>query len=90
MFKPLSSAYKHELTQHLHLSQSLIPIKKGDFFPLFWRAWTSSFTKELILKSFEATRVVPLAPKVILKRFHPKTPDQGGTPTSSPILAKID
>jgi hypothetical protein len=35
MFKPLSSAYKHELTQHLQLSQGLIAVKKSDFFPLF-------------------------------------------------------
>tara|TARA_R110002003_G_scaffold848_1_gene21686 strand:+ start:790 stop:1551 length:762 start_codon:yes stop_codon:yes gene_type:complete len=76
MFKPLSSAYKHQLTQHLQLSQGLIAVKKRDFFPLLWRAWVSSFTQELILKSFEATRVVPLQPEVTLRRFHPKTPEE--------------
>ena len=35
MFKPLSSAYSSELTNHLHRSQGLIPVTKGDFFPLF-------------------------------------------------------
>jgi hypothetical protein len=90
MFKPLSSAYKHELTQHLHLSQGLIAVKKGDFFPLFWRAWVKSFTQELVLKSFQATGVVPLDPEVILKRFHLKTPEEATTPQSSPILAEID
>ena len=35
MFKPLSSAYKHELTHHLQRSQGLVPLKKGDFFLLF-------------------------------------------------------
>jgi hypothetical protein len=69
MFKPLSSAYSKELTNHLHQSQGLIPIKKGDFFPLFYRAWEVSFRKELITKSFEATSIWPMDPEVVLKRF---------------------
>jgi hypothetical protein len=35
MFKPLSTAYTTNLTTYLHQSQGLVPIKKGDFFPLF-------------------------------------------------------
>ena len=35
LFKPLSSAYSAELTTYLQKSQGLVPIKKGDFFPLF-------------------------------------------------------
>jgi hypothetical protein len=35
MFKLLSTAYSSALTTHLHKSQGLVPIKKGDFFPLF-------------------------------------------------------
>ncbi|KAF7574180.1 hypothetical protein PtrM4_058030 [Pyrenophora tritici-repentis] len=35
LFKPLSQAYSNELTNHLHKAQGLVPIKKGDFFPLF-------------------------------------------------------
>ena len=38
MFKPLSTAYSAELANHLYRSQSLVPITKGDFFPLFWTA----------------------------------------------------
>jgi hypothetical protein len=38
MFKPLSQAYLNELTTHLHNTQGLIAVKKGDFFSLFWRA----------------------------------------------------
>ena len=53
VFKLLSTAYSTELTAHLHNSQGLLPIKKGDFFSLFWKAWESSFKKETILKSFE-------------------------------------
>jgi hypothetical protein len=68
-FKPLSSAYSKELTNHLQKTQGLIPVKKGDFFPLFWRAWVSSFTTETILSSFEATGIWPMEPEVILNRF---------------------
>ena len=69
MFKPLSSAYSNELTSHLHKGQGLIPIQKGDFFPLFWRAWKGSFKKKLILKSFEATGIAPIDRDVVLKHF---------------------
>jgi hypothetical protein len=69
LFKPLSQAYSNELTNHLHKAQGLIPIKKGDFFPLFWSAWISSFTENLILKAFEATGIWPMDANVILRRF---------------------
>lgn len=54
-FKPLSSNYTNELTQHTHRSMGWLPIKKGDFFPLFWKAWVSSFTVATVLRSFEVT-----------------------------------
>jgi hypothetical protein len=57
LFKLLSQAYSNELTNHLHKAQGLIAIKKGDFFSLFWSAWISSFTENLILKAFEATGI---------------------------------
>jgi hypothetical protein len=69
LFKPLSQAYSNELTNHLHKAQSLTPIKKGDFFPLFWGAWTSCFTESLILKAFEATGIWLMDANVILCRF---------------------
>jgi hypothetical protein len=72
MFKPLSGAYSSELTDYLHRSQGLVPIKKGNFFLLFWKAWKSSFKKELVLKSFEATGISPMDPEPILKRFNYK------------------
>jgi hypothetical protein len=62
MFKPLSTAYSKELTTHLHNSQGLTVIKKGDFFHLFWKAWMSTFTQELIFRSFEAMGISPLQP----------------------------
>jgi len=69
LFKPLSSAYSAQLTAYLQDSQGLVPIKKGNFFSLFWKAWISTFQAELILKSFKATSVSPFNPEVILKRF---------------------
>jgi hypothetical protein len=59
MFKSLSSHYSKNLTNHTHLSLGILPIKKGDFVPLFWSAWVSSFIKELIFKAFEATGIWP-------------------------------
>jgi len=76
LFKPLSSAYSAELTTHLQKSQGLLPIKKGDFFPLFWKAWMSSFKEETILKSFKATGISPFDPEVILQRFNDTTLDE--------------
>jgi hypothetical protein len=69
LFKPLSQAYSNELTNHLHKAQGLIAIKKGDFSPLFWSAWISSFTENLILKAFEATGIWLMDAEVILRRF---------------------
>ena len=42
---------------------------KGDFFPLFWRAWEASFTPKLIQKSFESTGIWPPDRSVVLDRF---------------------
>ncbi|KAF2822599.1 hypothetical protein CC86DRAFT_266269, partial [Ophiobolus disseminans] len=73
MFKPLSSAYSTALTNHLQQSQGLVPIKKGDFFPLFWAAWQSSFTPGLTLKAFESTGIWPMDGETIPKRFTDNT-----------------
>ena len=83
MFKPLSTAYSTELSSFLYKSQGLLPIKKGDFFPLFWKAWVSSFKNTTILKSFEATGISPINPDVILKRFTNTTPDEQESRESS-------
>jgi hypothetical protein len=69
MFKPLLQSYSTTLTNHLHNAQGLALIRKGNFFLLFWIAWTSCFKKELIRKSFEATEIWPMNPDVILKCF---------------------
>jgi hypothetical protein len=90
MFKPLSSAYSKALTKHLHNAQGLLPIKKGDFFLLFWQAWTESFKGITIQRSFEATRIVPLNPEAILKRFNKSTPEQDERESSSSVLSGED
>jgi hypothetical protein len=87
-FAILAGSYTNELTTHTQRSQGLLPIKKGDFFPLFWRAWTSTFTEKLILKSFESTGIWSTERDVILKRFCTKTLDKADQPKSSPVLAE--
>ena len=69
MFKPLSTAYSKKLGERLFKHQGLVPVKKTDFFELFWDAWVTSFTEKNILSSFKCTGVVPFNPSVILNRF---------------------
>jgi hypothetical protein len=74
-FKPLSSAYSKKLAEHSQQSQELVPIKKGDFFLLFWDTWQSSFKKETIEHSFAATGICPMGQERVMKRFPPTTPN---------------
>jgi hypothetical protein len=69
LFAPLSTAYSTELLILLQQSQGLTPIKKVDFFPLFWAAYKSSFTSQNICKAFEATGIEPRNADVVLQRF---------------------
>jgi hypothetical protein len=85
-FKPLSNCYNKEVTRHLHRTQGLIPVKKGGFFSLFWRAWVSSFTARTIFESFEATGLWPMNREAVLKRFKPGLPqEQGGEAAPSAL-----
>lgn len=83
-FKPLSSAYTRELINYLHNSQGCVAIKKGDFFSLFWRAWTSSLTPSIILSSFEATGIQPFNPNVILDKYREPQETESNNSKSSP------
>jgi hypothetical protein len=74
-FKPLAQNYSDELTDHLHNSQGLVPMKKGDFFRLFWAAWVKIFTEKLILSAFKTTGLSPWESNVILSKFAPKAPE---------------
>jgi hypothetical protein len=66
LYGPLSGAYSQELTTYLHNSQGLLAVKKGDFFPLFWAAWTSSFTTANILSSFKNTGIIPMDLDIVI------------------------
>jgi hypothetical protein len=50
--------------------------KKGDFFPLFWSAWLSSFTTKNIFLGSESTEIIPFNPEVVLKKFTLATTEQ--------------
>ena len=69
MFSPLSAKYSQKLEAYLHLTQGLVPLTKGDFFPLFWDAYNASFIPENILKSFEVTGISPPNASKVLNRF---------------------
>jgi hypothetical protein len=90
MFKPLSSSYSESLATFMFTTQGYLAIKKGDFFPLFWHAWITSFKEETVLKSFEATGIWPKDPEAILKRFHKELRDDEGFPKASPPLDTSD
>jgi hypothetical protein len=76
LYGPLSGAYNRKLTTHLHNSQGLLALKKGDFFLLFWDAWTLSFTTENIISSFKHTGINPMDLEVVLKQLQNSTPQE--------------
>jgi hypothetical protein len=82
-FKPLSSEYKNELTKRIHQSHGWLPVKKGNFFPLFWKVWVASFTEKTILNSFKATGISPLNADVILNRFASNNSETSESQSSS-------
>lgn len=82
-FKPLSTNYSNELSNHIQESQGLSPIEKGDFVRLLWPAWVSTFTETLVLSAFTATGISPLDPNVILDRFHHTSPSRSPSTSSS-------
>ena len=75
VFRSLSHNYSMALTNHLQDALGRLPVKKMDFFSLFWTAWTASFTQEHIIKAFEACGVWPKDPEPVLKKFHQTTPE---------------
>jgi hypothetical protein len=74
LFGPLSRAYTVKLSDYLQCSKGLLPVRKQDFFLLFWDAYITSFTRDNILKSFEATGIEPHNASVVLNRFRTPTP----------------
>jgi hypothetical protein len=95
IFKPLSQAYTHELTEYLHSSHGSAGLRKREFLPFFYRAWTSTMTRALIAKSFKATGIYPMDTNPVLKKFTtPPPPNQSDQSTPSRLsdsdLNKID
>jgi hypothetical protein len=82
-FKPLASAYSKRLTIYTQRSQGLVPIKKGDFFLLFWDAWGEAFTKRTVLRSWAATGVWPMVKERVLKRFRKQASREAPPVTTS-------
>lgn len=70
--------------EHLHNSQGLVPMKKGDFFRLFWDAWVNTFTEKLILSAFKHTGLMPFNHNVILDKFATKEANPPKTPPPIP------
>lgn len=60
---------------------------KRDFFSLFWRAWESSLSLDLIKRSFAATGLVPFKRGVILERFELDSSDQESDSSGSHLIS---
>jgi hypothetical protein len=58
LFSLLSNYYSQELNRHLHQSQGLIGIKKGDCFPIFWAAWRHYNEARAYFEEFSSYRRV--------------------------------
>jgi hypothetical protein len=80
MFRSLSHHYRLGLSYRVQRSAGLLPVKKMDFYLLFYTAWRASFTKANILKAFEACGVWPKNPEPVLKKFKSSTLEAPRTP----------
>jgi hypothetical protein len=67
----------------------LLPVIKGDFFPLFRKAWTRTFTKELVKKAFFAVGIFLTNANVILDMFMTVMPERAVTPPNQTALAAV-
>ena len=94
MFKPLSTAYKEELSSFMNKCQGLTSITKRDFFRLFYKAWGDSFIEENIFKAFKSTGLSPFDPEVVLKSLRVREtdrPSSGGSAVSgTSVLSASD
>jgi hypothetical protein len=69
MFLPLLRKYSQNLEAYLCQTQGLVPVTKGDLFPLSWDAYNASFIPENILKSFEVVGILPSDASSVLNWF---------------------
>jgi hypothetical protein len=86
-FKPLAQNYTKGLDARTQKTQGWVPVKKAEFFPLFWDAWVKTFAKKLVLKAFEATGLFPQDADRIFHRFKPATPEKLTTPSHQTALS---
>jgi len=95
LFGPLSAAYTRELTLLIHNSMGLVSMTKRLFWPVFWAAWTGSFTPKNVISAFKTTGIWPLVPDVILTKMKAVTPPPPGdtestkTPTTARGLRRL-
>lgn len=82
IFKPLSTAYLNELTSFITNSQGLLSMTMGDFYQLFYKAWSDTMRPELIMSAFAAVGIWPMDPQMILARFDQARPSDRNTPDS--------
>ncbi|CAE7221418.1 DDE 1 domain containing protein [Pyrenophora teres f. teres] len=75
VFPPHSTHSLQPLDVIYSVATAPIRTSKGEFLSNFWTTWSESFRRELILKSFQATGVLPMDAQAVLKRFN-KTPQQ--------------
>lgn len=75
LFRLLSSIYSRELDIRNFQAQGLLPMKTGEFFPIFWKSWQLAFTEENILSSFRATGISPFNRDVVVNRFTKQPPE---------------
>ena len=89
VFGALATAYSHQLSNFLYISQGLTSVTKRDFFRLFQRAWDDAITPKNILSAFEKCGIHPFNPARVLSRFEDKTTERpfSSDSSTSAILA---
>ena len=90
LFRPLSQAYSYELTAFMDDCQGISSITKRDFFRMFWEAWKTSFTKQNISSSFEATGLYPFNPDRVIDKFSNKDEDRPSSSSSTKTVIKAE
>lgn len=82
-FKPHASNYTNELDLRTQKTRGWLPVTKRDFFPLFWKAWTRTFTE------VSATGIFPSNANVIVDKFTTTTTERAATPPNQTAPAAV-
>jgi hypothetical protein len=89
-FKPLSSNYKHHLAIHTHKTQGLLPMRKSEFFPIFWKAWVDTFTEKVVQRGFEVTGIAPLNPSIVVDKFTQELSEDSSADSNTSVYSGKD